>query len=262
MKLLKECIGEFFGTFILVLFGCSSIAVAILFEGFGRLLEVALIWGFGVAIAIYTVRNICPTHLNPAISLAMYLSKKLSLNRLPLYIFSQTFGAYVAAAFLYFIFKDAIALYENTNNIIRGSEASIQTAMLFGEYFPNPSFADKVEISVLKACILEGFGTFLLVLAIFMLTSKNEQVDNTTPLLIGLTVTIIICLLAPFTQAGINPARDFGPRVFAYFAGWSRAAFPDVTWSFFTVYILSPLMGGILATIVNKTIKNSIKIIL
>lgn len=255
MNLLKECFGEFFGTFILVLFGCGSIAVAILFEGFGSLLEVAIVWGLGVAIAIYTVRNICPAHLNPAVSLGMYLSKKLSPNRLPLYIFSQTFGAFAAAAFLYFIFNDAIVVYESTHKIIRGSETSIKTAMLFGEYFPNPSFADKVEISVLKACVLEGFGTFLLVFVIFMLTNKKDQVDNTTPLLIGLTVTIIICLIAPFTQAGINPARDFGPRVFAYFAGWNGAAFPDFTWSFFTVYILSPLVGGTIAYLFNKTLK-------
>lgn len=252
MKLLKECIGEFFGTFILVLFGCGAIAVAILFEGFGSLLEVALVWGLGVAIAIYTVRNICPAHLNPAVSLAMFFSKKLSPNRLPLYIFSQTFGAFAAAAFLYFIFNDAIAVYESTHKIVRGSETSIKTAMLFGEYFPNPSFTDKVEISVLKACILEGFGTFLLVFVIFMLTNKHEQVNNTTPLLIGLTVTTIICLIAPFTQAGINPARDFGPRIFAYIAGWNRAAFPAPAWSFLTVYVISPLMGGVLASYAQK----------
>ena len=254
MNPLKECIGEFIGTFIIVLFGCGCIALAVFFEGVGSLFEVALIWGFGVAIAIYATRNICQSHLNPAVSLAMYLSKKLSLKRLPLYMFSQTFGAFVAAAVLYFIFNDAIAVYETTHNIVRGSEASVQTALMFGEYFPNPGFADKVNVSVLQACLLEGFGTFILVFVIFMLTHKHEQVDNTTPILIGLTITIIICLIAPFTQAGINPARDFGPRIFAYFAGSGNAAFPAPKWSFLTVYVISPLLGGVPAWLFSKVI--------
>lgn len=253
--MLKECIGEFIGTFIIVLFGCGSIALAIFFEGVGSLFEVALIWGFGVAIAIFSTRNICPAHLNPAVSLAMYLSKKLSLKRLPFYIFSQTFGAFAAAAFLYFIFYDAITVYETTHNIVRGSSGSVQTAQMFGEYFPNPGFADKVNVSVLQACLMECFGTFLLVFVIFRLTNKHEQVDNSTPILIGLSVTIIICLIAPFTQAGINPARDFGPRIFAYFTGWGDVAFPTPKWSFLTVYIISPLLGGVLASITNKLLR-------
>lgn len=253
--MLKECIGEFIGTFIIVLFGCGSIALAIFFEGVGSLFEVALIWGFGVAIAIFSTRNICPAHLNPAVSLAMFLSKKLSLKRLPFYIFSQTFGAFAAAAVLYFIFNDAITVYETTHNIVRGSAASVQTAQMFGEYFPNPGFADKVNVSVLQACLMEGFGTFLLVFVIFRLTNKHEEVDNSTPILIGLSVTIIICLIAAFTQAGINPARDFGPRIFAYFTGWGDVAFPTPKWSFLTVYIISPLLGGVLASITNKLLK-------
>lgn len=255
MNLIKECIGEFIGTFIIVLFGCGSIALAVYFEGVGSVFEVALIWGFGVAIAIFSTRNICPSHLNPAVSLAMCLSKKLSLNRLPLYIFSQTFGAFAAAAFLYLVFGNAIANYENSHNIVRGSAASVQTALMFGEFFPNPGFADKVAVSTLTACILEGFGTFFLVFVICRLTNKHEQVDNTTPILIGLTVTLIICLIAPFTQAGINPARDFGPRILAYFAGWGDAAFPLPKFSFLTVYILSPLLGGGFASFANKLLR-------
>ena len=60
--------------------------------------------------------------------------------------------------------------------------------------------------------------------------------------------------MAPFTQAGLNPARDFGPRMVAYLAGWGNAAFPKIDYSFFTVYILSPLMAGILAAFSHKWI--------
>ncbi|MFT6879885.1 MAG: glycerol uptake facilitator protein [Arcticibacterium sp.] len=96
---LREYFGEFLGTFILVLFGCS--AGAVLFDAFGSLLEVALIWGFGVAIAIFCTRNICPAHLNPAVSVAMFFAKKLSLKKLLGYIFFQMIGAFTAGGLIY-----------------------------------------------------------------------------------------------------------------------------------------------------------------
>ena len=65
------------------------------------------------------------------------------------------------------------------------------------------------------------------------------------PLFIGLTVSIIIAVVAPLTQAGLNPARDFGPRLFAYFAGWGSVAIPGPRGGFFTVYILSPFLGAV-----------------
>jgi glycerol uptake facilitator protein len=74
--------------------------------------------------------------------------------------------------------------------------------------------------------------------------------DNAlAPVFIGLTVTAIICLIAPLTQAGLNPARDFGPRIVAWIMGWGYAAFPDRVGGFFHVYILSPLIGGSVASI-------------
>ncbi|MBL4653968.1 MAG: aquaporin family protein [Flavobacteriales bacterium] len=252
MSYYKELLGEYIGTFILVLFGCGAVASAVLLNAFGSLLEVAIIWGIGVTVAIFAVRNVCPAHLNPAVSIAMALFGNLPLKKLPFYIACQFVGAFSAAALLYFIFGDTIVMFEQTNNIVRGTIESSQTAMIFGEFFPNPSFADKVSISWLEAMILEGIGTFILVFVIFRLTEKKEQIDNFTPILIGLTVTLIICLIAPYTQAGLNPARDFGPRLFAYLTGWGNTAFPIAPFSFFTVYILGPIVGGLGAGLFNK----------
>jgi glycerol uptake facilitator protein len=254
LKEYKELLGESLGTFILVFFGCGSVAVAVLFNAFSSLLEVALIWGLGVAIAIYATRNICPAHLNPAVSLAMCISKKLRWKKLPFYILVQFLGAFFAGLLLFFIFKNAIQRFEEVHNIVRGSDASIKSAMMFGEYFPNPSFDNFMGVSVALACFMEGLGTFLLVFVILRVTEKPNQINNTTPLVIGLTVTVIICIVAPFTQAGLNPARDFGPRMVAYFAGWGNAAFPKVTYSFLAVYILSPFLGGIVAAYSHKLI--------
>lgn len=253
----NKFIGEFIGTYLIVLFGCGAVAGAVLFQAFTSLFEVALIWGIGVTIAIFCSRNLSPAHLNPAVSLAMLFSKKITLNEFGVFITAQFIGAFVGGLCLYFIFGDSIVLYEQTHGIVRGTPESIVTAQLFGEFFPNPGFKNVVEISWFKAALLEAFGTFLLVFTIFKLTEKES--DNTTPLYIGLTVTLIICLIAPFTQAGLNPARDFGPRMAAYLLGWKNIAFPSVTFSFLTVYIIGPCFGALAAAIINKLSKRGLR---
>ena len=98
----------------------------------------------------------------------------------------------------------------------------------------------------------EALGTFLLVLMIFALTEGCNvgRPDNAlAPVFIGLSVTSIICLVAPLTQAGLNPARDLGPRLVAWLMGWGDAAFPDRVGGFFHVYVLAPLIGGVLASL-------------
>jgi glycerol uptake facilitator protein len=252
MSNIKEYIGEFIGTSILVLFGCGCVATAVFFNAFGSLLEVAILFGLGVTLAIFTVRNYCPAHLNPAVSVAMVISGNLPARKLPFFILSQLLGGAFGAIILFVIFNGPIEIFEETNQIIRGSQESYRSAMAFGEFFPNPSFEKMVNVSTTLACFLEAFGTFILVYVIYKLTERKEQTDNLTPILIGLTVTALICLIAPFTQAGFNPARDFSPRIIAYFGGWKEAAFPSVDYSFFTVYILSPIVGGICAALLQR----------
>jgi len=255
MKNAKEYLGELLGTFVLVFIGCGAVGLSIFSSFLNSLLEVAVVFGTGVSIGIFAVRKLCPAHLNPAVSIAMFLSKKLDSKKLPLYIISQFLGALLGALVLYFAFAEVIQVYEETNGIIRGSKTSVKTAMMFGEYFPNPGYADRLSVSHLFACSMEAIGTFVLTLVIFRLTNKEGQVHrNLIPVLIGLTVTVLICFIAPYTQGGFNPARDFSPRIIAYFAGWKSAAFPAVQFSFFTVYIVSPIIGGVLASYLNKVL--------
>ncbi len=252
MSVLREYLGEAIGTFILVLFGCGSVAATVLLGVFNSLLEVAFVWGLGVAIAIFVTRNYCPAHLNPAVSLAMCFNGSLPWKKLLFYMASQTIGAFLAGLLLYNLFSEAITIYESANQIVRGTPESYRSALFFGEFFPNPGLESFLPVSVYLACCAEFLGTFLLVFVILKVTENPKQVDNSTPWIIGLTVTIIICLIAPFTQAGLNPARDFGPRMIAYLMGWGNAALPAVPYSFFTVYILSPLLAGWLAAFSHK----------
>ncbi|MBL4703739.1 MAG: aquaporin family protein [Flavobacteriales bacterium] len=245
----RELLGEFIGTAIIVFFGCGSVASAILFESFNGLFQIAMVWCIGVTLAIYASRQLSPAHLNPAVSLAMFLAKKINLKQLGLYSVAQFFGGVFGAAILFLLLGPTITHYELVHEIVRGTPESVTTSSMFGEFFPNPGFAEQQGVvSQWQAMGAELLGTFVLVFMIFCLClPKNES--KLTPFYIGLTVAGLICLLAPISQGGFNPARDFGPRVFSYFAGWKDAAFQAPSFSFLTVYILGPLVGGALAAL-------------
>jgi glycerol uptake facilitator protein len=204
-----------------------------------------MIWGIGVSLAIYVTRHLSCAHLNPAVTLAMVTSGRMMARKMPVYIIAQFMGAFLAGITLYLLFSSSIANYETSNQIVRGSYESIQTARMFGEFYNTPG--SNAVISMNQAMAAEAFGTFLLVLLIFSLTegcNLGRPNDHLAPIFIGLSVASIICLLAPVTQAGLNPARDFAPRMVAWIFGWGSAAFPDHSGGFIFVYVLAPIMGG------------------
>jgi len=165
MKYKKEFSGELIGTFILVLFGCGSVAVTVLFDAHQGLFQVAMAWGIGVTLAIYATRHLSCAHLNPAVSIAMVIGNRMTPKRLPVYIVAQFSGAFLAAATLYGIFSGSIANYEALHGLVRGAPESVQTAMIFGEFYPNPAAAPVAVVSFFNAFAAESIGTFLLVVA-------------------------------------------------------------------------------------------------
>ena len=253
---MKGFIGEMLGTFILTLFGCSSVAVAVLFGEYNSIFQIGLVWGIGVTLAIFLTRHICNAHLNPAVSVAMVVAGRMKARMLPGYLVAQFAGAIMAGAMLYILFSPSIAQYELTHDIVRGTAASVDTARMFGEFYPNPGDAI-ATVSLPLAMLAEGFGTMLLALFIFGLTEDcnvGKPSSDLQPLFIGLTVSSIIFFVAPLTQAGLNPARDFGPRVVAWLMGWGDAALPDAVGGWFWVYILAPILGGAVAALLFKFI--------
>ena len=244
----RDFVGEALGTFILVFFGCGTVAVTILFDAHSGLLQVAIVWGLAVTLAIYSTRHLSCAHLNPAVSLAMVAAKRMGVAKLPAYLLGQFGGALIAALVVYLLFGSTLTQYEAVHQIIRGSAESIKTAMIFGEFFPNPGAGAWVQVTPTNAFFAEAFGTAILVLLIFSLTEDcnvGRPDDKLAPLFIGATVAMIIAVIAPLTQAGLNPARDLSPRLVAYFAGWGQAAFPAPDYSFLTVYVLGPIAGGL-----------------
>jgi len=244
----KELLGELLGTFILVLFGCGSVAVAVLFGEYTGIFQIGMAWGVGVMLAIYLTRHLSCAHLNPAVTIGMVISKRMSASKLPGYVLAQLAGAFLAGWAIYLLFSTSIAAYETAHGIVRGTADSMLTAKMFGEFYAIPG--GTAVVSMPLAIAAEAFGTFLLVMFIFALTegcNVGRPSDALTPVFIGLTVASVIFLIAPLTQAGLNPARDFGPRLVAWIMGWGSAAFPDSSGGFFWVYILGPVIGGTLA---------------
>lgn len=245
--------GEAVGTYIMVLFGTGSVAAAVVTGAQVGLWQVAVVWAFGVALAIYATANVSGAHLNPAISLAFacFRRAEFGARMLPLYWTAQLAGAVLAGLTVLAAFGPFISRFESENGLVRGAEGSQLSAMVFGEYFPNPAMygtgeAAAILVSPVNAALVEGFGTAILAFVVFSVTDRRNaglSTRNLTPLLIGFTVAALISLFAPITQAGWNPARDFGPRIVAYFAGWGSVAIPGPSGGFWA-YIVGPMIGA------------------
>ncbi len=262
MRYLHDLTGEIFGTFLLVLIGCSSVAVAVLYSAYAGLFQIAMIWGLAVTLAIFATRHLSCAHFNPAVTVAMAVRGRMPWRRVPLYLLGQFIGAFLAAGVLYLLFSTSIQQFESLNQIVRGTPQSIKTAQMFGEFYPNPGAGSAAAVTMFNAFLAEAIGTFVLVSMIFALTegcNLGRPSDNAAPLFIGLTVTVLISILAPLTQAGFNPARDLAPRLFAAAAGWGTAAFPDAGLGFLTVYVLGPLVGGICAALLSYLVEPLMK---
>ena len=257
VQLLTSMAGEFIGTFFLILMICSAVSSSILSGAQVGLWQVAVVCGLGVALSIYCTAHISDAHLNPAITVAFGIIryKSFSWKKILPYIFSQMLGGMLAGAMVYAFANNAIALYEEARNIERGENASVITAMMFGEYFPNPalynhSIPENLGVTTLGGALaIEIWTTGILAFVVFSVTNDSNstigQEGNKVmaPLMIGLTVSLMISVYGPYTQVGMNPARDFGPRLIAACAGWGRIAVPGPRNGFW-VYILGPLLGG------------------
>ena len=246
----RACLGEGIGTFVLVLFGLGSVHASALTGAQSGLWQVAVVWGVAIALAIYATGAVSGAHMNPAMTIAFAAFRKFPLVRVAPYLVSQFIGAILAAALLYALYSGVIARFEATHHLVRGQAGSERTAMVYGEYFPNPGLLDAAaeNVSLWQAMLAEGVGTAMLAFFVFAITDRhNRGRPNGTlfALFIGLAVSIIISVIAPLTQAGLNPARDFGPRLFSYWAGWGEIAIPGPRGGFFTVYVLAPVVGGL-----------------
>jgi glycerol uptake facilitator protein len=262
-----QCLAEMIGTCLMTWIIIGSVSSAAIAKAQSSIWEVGIVCGLGVSIGIFCTASISGAHLNPAMSLAFAIvrSKEFDWKKLIPYATSQLLGAWVAGLLNYLFWRRVISNFAEVidPSISRGQPGSIQTALCFGEYTPNPSFpywtpppGQPSVISPPEGLLVEVWGTFVLSFVVFAVTHpKNRMVTSRewVPLVIGLTVAVLISLLGPLTQAGFNPARDFGPRLVAYMFGWGEVAIPGPQ-NIFWIYIVGPLIGAPLGGILHDWI--------
>ena len=252
--ILSAMMGEYFGTFVLVFFGVGSVQAAVATGAQAGLWQVAVVWAVGVSLGIYTAASLSGAHINPAITVMAAVYDKFPLKRVMPYWLAQVAGAATAAIVLYAMFAEAIIEFERAKGLLRGGPGSELSAMMFGEYFPNPAVFGTAEdawrvITPSSAFIAEMIGTAMLAFIVSTVTHERNTARPPSAMgavIIGVGVAAIISVVAPLTQAALNPARDFGPRLVSYFLGWGEIAIPGPRNGFFTVYILAPICGAVI----------------
>ena len=263
-SLAKKCLAEFLGTYLLILLGCGAVHASVLTGAQSGLWQVAIVWGIAIMLAAYTVGAVSGAHINPAITLAFAVWGRFPRRSVVPYILAQFTGAFIAAATLFVLFSPYLTDREHEKHVVRGSPGSEITAMCYGEYFPSPGPLSNAEgpysidtherlnalVSEPTAFLAELLGTLVLAMVVFAVTDERNSgapPARLAPVFIGLTVSALISFIAPLTQACFNPARDFGPRLFAFLIGWGSIALPGNRGTgFLTVYIIAPILGAIL----------------
>ncbi|NBP85071.1 MAG: aquaporin family protein [Mycobacteriaceae bacterium] len=238
--LLGECSAEFFGTMLLILFGCGVVAQVVT-GGFptttgatGDYNSIAWGWGLGVTMAIYVAGRLSGAHLNPAVTVALAAFKGFPKTRVLPYIGAQFAGAFVAALVVRFVYSDAIDRVDPNH-----------TKATQGIFSTSPD----IGVTLTTAFFDQVVGTAILVAVIFALTSavNNPPLANIGPLIIGLLVVGIGLGWGANAGYAINPARDFAPRLASWLTGyhdaWFSANGPEL---YFWVPIVAPLIGGLI----------------
>lgn len=244
-QLLGELVAEAVGTFIIVVFGDSVAAMYFLYDPSPYMQAywgVAISWGLAVSIAIYATASVTGAHLNPAVTLAFAFFRQFSWKKVLPYWVAQTVGALLAAVIVYVLFYPVIDHLLAAHDTVRSAEGAIpqKTASVF---FTHPG----EHITALHAFVDEIILTALLLFGIFAITEQYNDMApmaNSGALMIGLLVALIGASMGYLEAWAINPARDLGPRLFTWFAGWGQQAFPSPR-NFWWVPIAGPLIGGV-----------------
>jgi glycerol uptake facilitator protein len=236
--LAAELIAEFLGTFVLILFGNGVVAMVQLFGTgvpgeivHGGYTNITLAWGLAVTMGVYIAGKITGGHLNPAVTVSLAVFRGFPWKKVLPYSLAQTFGAFLAAGVVFWNYLPAFRAFDP------------QLSHTAGVFTTFPAFSQQPMAGLLDQTI----GTALLLLLVFAITDERNQPPgaNMTPLMIGLIVVVVGMAFGGMHGYAINPARDFGPRLFTVVAGFSNNGLTDGELVFW-VPIVGPLIGGIL----------------
>ena len=236
--LTAELIAEFLGTFVLILFGTGVVAMVVLFppKNAGELIHggytnITLGWGLAVTMGIYVAGKISGAHLNPAVTVSLAVFRGFPWRNVIPYSLVQTAGAFLAAAVVY---RNYLPAFRQVDPGLERTAGVFTTFPTFPTW-PSAGFLDQV------------IGTALLLLLIFATTDELNTPPgaNLAPLMIGLVVVAIGMSFGGMHGYPINPARDFGPRLFTVIAGFKNNGLTDGSGAWL-IPIAGPLVGGLL----------------
>ena len=219
---MKKYLSELVGTAVLVLFGCGTAVVT------GNLVATAIAFGLTIIIMANAIGSISGCHINPAVSLAMFINKKMDLKEFLFYTLFQVIGAFVGAGILYFILS--------TSDVW-----DIDKIGLGANGFAEQS---ATQISLIAAFIVEVILTFVFIYTILDVTSDEKKAPH-AGIYIGLALLFVHILGINLTGTSVNPARSLAPAILM-----GNEALEQV-W----LFILAPLAGSALAAFLFKFLK-------
>jgi glycerol uptake facilitator protein len=236
-----ELIAEAVAMCIIISLGDSVAAMYSLYDPNpygGSYWGVCIAWGLAVTIAIYSTASVSGCHANPAVTLALACFRKFSWSKVAPYCAAQVAGGFVGAAIVYALFSPVIDAFNAAHHLTRAAGGAA------GVFFTHPG----PSIVPMHAFTDEIILTAFLVFGIFAITEQyNEQAPgaNSGALIIGFLVATIGASMGNLEAWAINPARDFGPRLFCFAAGWGPSALPSPD-NYWWIPIVAPLLGGVL----------------
>ena len=219
---MKAYTAEFFGTFWLVLGGCGSAVLAAAFPGVGiGLTGVSIAFGLTVLTMAFAIGHVSGCHLNPAVSIGLWMGGRFEASKLVPYIVSQVLGGIVGAAVLYLIASGKAGFDVSAGFASNG----------FGDHSPG-------KYSMLAALVCEVVMTMMFLIVILGSTDKRAPAGF-APIAIGLCLTLIHLISIPVTNTSVNPARSTGVAIFV--GGWAI----EQLWLFWVAPIVGALLGGL-----------------
>jgi glycerol uptake facilitator protein len=267
----RKYLAEVLGTFVLVFLGDSFVAYAVAGNaGFNAgLLGAGFFWGFAVTLAIYVAGSVSGAHLNPAVTLALAWRRGFPWAKVPGYVVSQVVGAFIAAAAVTFTWHGIIDQYEKVHKvgsavvpILKGGANGIESGLIYSANWPHPLLigydANAANHPLDQVPWWTGAGVEIIISALLVMCilgiveDRVPSAANLAPIAIGFVVAALVGLFAPIEMASLNPARDFGPRLWMVIIGYGSNAIPGPN---FNIWITTglPLIGGPLGAFLYDT---------
>ncbi len=240
--LVAEVIAEFLGTFVLMLFGMGVVAMIVLFPStspgatvHGGYTNITLGWGLAVTMGVYVAGKVSGGHLNPAVTLTFAVFRGFPWRKVVPYSIAQTAGAFAAAALVY---RNYLPAFQRVDPLLERTAGVFTTFPAFPSW-PQAGFLDQV------------IGTALLLLLVLAITDEFNVPPgaNLAPAMIGLVVVAIGMSFGGMHGYPINPARDFGPRLFTALVGFKNNGLTDGTHVWW-IPVVAPLVGGLVGAAV------------